>query len=285
MNLSEKDENLIAHLKQKAVQIRKMLLKLAYCAGSLHLGGDLSMTDMMVGAFYHAMRHKPLEPNWEDRDRFVLSKGHGAGCLYAVLADQGYFPAEELWEDAGKPLTHFGTHPCKGKVPGIEVSTGSLGHGLSIAVGMALAARFKKQTHRILTLIGDGESQEGSIWEAAMAAASYQLDNLICLVDRNRLSLDGWTEDLMALEPLDKKWEAFGWRVIKIDGNDMEQVIDALIEASAQNQKKPTVILGYTTKGKGIPFMENDPKWHSGTVDAKMLEKCCECLELTDPQN
>ena len=200
--------NSTAQLKEMATQMRKNLLTLCYHAGALHIGGDLSMTDIMTALYGYAMKHDPKDPNWSERDRFVLSKGHGAGALYMSLAMSGYFSVEHVIENYDKVDSPFGIHPSD-KIPGVEISTGSLGHGLPLCIGMALTARLNGQKHRVFTLMGDGEIQEGSVWEGAMAAAQYKLGNLVAIIDRNRISLDGNTEELMKLEPLADKWKSF----------------------------------------------------------------------------
>ncbi len=278
--MAEIDKSLISGLKDKACEIRKKILNLGHLGGALHFGGDLSMTDVMVALFYLVLKKDPKDPQWPERDRFVLSKGHGAGCLYTVLADTGYFSEQSLVDTYGKPETRFGVHPDMHKVPGVEASTGSLGHGLSISVGMAMAARLNNDKFRIFTLLGDGESQEGSVWEAAMSASHYKLGNLTAIIDRNGLSLDGPTEEIMSLEPLEDKWRSFGWHAVSVDGNDMEQLFGALTSLPPADSEKPTCIIAETTKGKGICFMENDPNWHAGSVDSEKLAECC--IELDE---
>jgi len=275
------DIAIVEELKDRALEVRKWILELACKRGGLHVGGDLSMTDAMV-AMFNTMRKDPQNPKWPERDRFILSKGHGAGCLYIVLAQLGYF-------DKNLPLTTynafgsaFGMHPTK-NIPGVEIPTGSLGHGLPISVGVALAGRLNGADYRVFTLMGDGEVQEGSVWEAAMAAHQYKLGNLVAVIDRNQLSLDGLTEETMALEPLAAKWEAFGWNAISVDGHDMGRLVEAFNNLPAADSDKPTVIIANTVKGKGISFMEMVPDWHAGSVDTEQLEVCY--AELDDARN
>ena len=214
------------HLKEIARQVRLDIVEMLYRAGSGHLGGSLSATDILVALFFGEMRTKAGDPCWPDRDRFILSKGHGAPAYYAVLARLGYFPREEL-----VTLRQFGSilqgHPDSGCTPGVEIPTGSLGQGLSIANGLALAARLNGHGSRVYVLLGDGEVQEGQIWEAAMTAAHYGLDNLVAIVDRNRLQIDGRTDEVMSLEPIADKWQAFGWHTLEVDGHDIPQLLAA----------------------------------------------------------
>lgn len=273
------DNALIEGLKDKACEIRKKILTLGHLGGALHFGGDLSMTDAMVAIFNYALKKDPKNPHWPERDRFILSKGHGAGCLYTVLADCGYFSEELLLSNYNKLDSGFGIHPIMNKVPGVEASTGSLGHGLSLCVGMAIAAKLNRAKFRIFCLLGDGECQEGSVWEAAMSASHYKLGNLTAIIDRNGLSLDGPTEEIMALEPFEEKWKVFGWNAVSIEGNDMEQLLKTLSSLPPVESEKPTCIIAKTTKGKGICFMENDPNWHAGSVDSEKLAECCVMLD------
>lgn len=249
----------IEALKRKATEIRMNLLTMIYEAKTGHTGGSLSNTDILTALYYHIMNVDPANPNWEDRDRYVQSKGHAVESYWAILADKGFFPKEEL-----KTFSQFNTrligHP-NNKVPGVEMNTGALGHGLAVSVGMALAAKKDGKSYRVYTLMGDGEQAEGSVWEGAMAAAQYKLDNLVAIIDRNRLQITGSTEDVMSLEPLVDKWCAFGWEVVDIDGNDMEQIVKAL-EQTPKTAGKPTLIMANTVKGKGVSFAENATGWH-----------------------
>ncbi|TBL74538.1 transketolase [Paenibacillus thalictri] len=249
----------IDELKQKAVQIRMDVLRMIHHAKTGHTGSSLSNTDILTALYYKVMRVDASRPKWEERDRFIASKGHAVESLYCILADRGFFPKEEL-----ATFSRYGSrligHP-NNKVPGVEMNTGALGHGLSIAVGMAKAAKMDGRPYRVYTLMGDGEQAEGSVWEAAMAGAHYKLDNLIGIIDRNKLQISGSTEEVMGLEPLEDKWATFGWHVVAVNGNDMAELVEAL-QAAPQAAGKPTLIMAYTTKGKGVSFAENVPHWH-----------------------
>jgi transketolase len=247
-------------LQEIARQVRLDIVEMLYRAGSGHLGGSLSATDILVALFFAEMRLRPGEPCWPQRDRFILSKGHGAPALYAVLSRLGYFPREELGS-----LRQFGSilqgHPDSACTPGVEIPTGSLGQGLSIANGLALATRLNGSASRIYLLLGDGEIQEGQIWEAAMSAAHYKLDNLTAIVDRNRLQIDGRTADVMSLEPLAEKWQAFGWHTLEVDGHSIPQLLEAFKSCRAITGK-PSVIIAHTVKGKGVSIFEDQAKYH-----------------------
>jgi transketolase len=258
-------------LEDKALQIREKLIEVTYACGGTHIGGSMSQTDILVALYYHFMRHDPKNPKWEDRDRFVLSKGHGGAGHAVILGDLGYFD-EKLLLDFNKTGSPFGMHLDCTRVPGVDASTGSLGHGMGIALGMALGARAQGKKYRIYCVVGDGECDEGSIWETAMAGGHYKVTNLTCFVDRNRFSLDGPTEEVMTLEPLDKKFEAFGWRVLTIDGHDFNAIAGA-IEAAHAETGKPCMVLANTVKGKGVDFMENKTGWHYGGLDDAMKAK------------
>ncbi len=253
-------------LESKANLLRRHIIKMTFAAQSGHPGGSLSYADIVTALFFKVMRHRPGEPNWEDRDKFVLSKGHAAPVYYAALAESGYFPVEDLLS-LRKLGSHLQGHPCRMKTPGVEISTGSLGQGLSVANGMALAAKLDRRLSRIFCLMGDGELQEGQNWEAAMLASHYKLDNLTAFVDRNKMQIDGPTEQVMSLEPLGDKWRAFGWNVLEINGHDMRQVLDAC-EAAAHVTGKPTMIIAHTIKGKGVSFMEGAIAFHGKAPNA-----------------
>jgi transketolase len=267
----------IAQLEAATLNYKKKLLTLAHVSGGMHVGGDLSLAEILVALYYRVMKVDPKNPNWPGRDYFVLSKGHCAGGLFTVLADMGFFDEDELRATYQKLDAKYGMHPCR-KAVGVETATGSLGHGLSITNGMALAAKLDGADNTFYCVLGDGECHEGSVWEAAMSAAQFKLDNVVAIIDRNGLSLDGFTEEIMALEPLDKKWESFGWNVAVVDGHDMDALVSAL-EAARQRNGKPNMIIAKTVKGHSISFMENDPDWHAGTVDSEMLKKCCAILD------
>ena len=253
------DKKLIVEVKRKALEIRKWVIESVYRAGSGHPGGSLSIADVLACLYFHEMRHNPKDPNWPDRDRLVLSKGHAAPALYAALALAGYFPVEELKNL--RKIGHFlQGHPCMKKVPGVDMSTGSLGQGFSTAVGMALAGKIDKKDYRVFAILGDGEVQEGQVWEAANTASHYKLDNLIAILDRNKLQIDGPTEEVMHVEPLAWRWQAFGWDVIEIDGHDIEEILDTFHEIKLN--EKPTIIIAHTIKGKGVSFMEGTLSFH-----------------------
>lgn len=245
---------------RKARLIRREIVDMVYHANSGHIGGSLSAVEMLVALYYSVMRHDPQAPESPERDRFVLSKGHCSPVLYAVLADCGYFPREDL---AGfrRPGSHLQGHPYQPKTPGVEASTGTLGLGLSTACGLALAGRLRQQKHTVFVLCGDGEQQEGQIWEAALFARKYRLGNLIAFTDRNRLQTDGDTERVMPLDPLCDKWRAFGWNSWEIDGHDFAQ-IHAAVARARTIEDAPTMIVANTIKGRGVSFMENVAKWH-----------------------
>ena len=261
----------ISFLKEKAKEIRKSIVSMITEAKSGHPGGSLSATDILTALYFSEMNIDPANPKMEGRDRFVLSKGHAAPAIYATLAERGYFSKDELLT-----LRKFGSrlqgHPDMKKLPGIEISTGSLGQGLSVANGMALNAKIFNETYRTYIVLGDGEVQEGQIWEAAMTAAHYKLDNLCAFLDSNNLQIDGNVTEIMGVEPLDKKWEAFGWNVIKIDGHNFEEILSALKKAK-ECKDKPTMILAKTVKGKGVSFMENVCGFHGVAPTLEELER------------
>jgi transketolase len=249
----------IKALEDKARDIRRTIIKMLCAAGSGHPGGSLSATDLVTALYFSVLRHNPADPKWPDRDRFHMSKGHCCPLWYAVLSKAGYLPEEKLMT-----LRKFGSmlqgHPDR-RTPGVEAASGSLGQGLSVGVGMALAAKLDARDNRVYVLMGDGETQEGNIWEAAMAASHYNCDNLCGILDYNGLQIDGKTRDVMNLEPVRLKWEAFGWNAIEIDGHDMPSIIKAYKEA-AEVKGKPSIIIAHTIKGKGVSFMENNVEFH-----------------------
>ena len=264
-------------LKEKSRLLRGDILAMLCKAGSGHPGGSLSSVEILTVLYNNIMRHDPKNPKWEERDRFVLSKGHICPALYAVLADCGYFDRKELGT-----LRQFGSilqgHPYMMKTPGLDVSGGSLGQGLSVAVGMALAAKADKSGIRVFSLMGDGELQEGQIWEAVMAAGHYRLDNLCGIVDDNNLQIDGKVSDVMDISPLAEKWSAFNWNVIKCDGHCVESVEEAFNEALVY-EGKPSVIIADTVKGKGVSFMENNASWHGVCPNCEQLAIALEELD------
>lgn len=259
------DGEFIGELESIAKKVRAHSIKMIYEAGSGHPGGSLSAVDILVALYFHIMKHDPKKPDWADRDRFVLSKGHSAPALYAVLAESGYFPVEEL-STLRKLGSRLQGHPCMRKTPGVEMSTGSLGHGLAAGNGMALAAKLDRKLHMIYVLCGDGEMDVGETWEAAMLASHFKLDNVVMYIDRNKLQLDGPTEKIMSLEPLADKWKAFGWHVIEINGHSMKEIIHATNEARTI-KGKPTVIICHTIKGRGVSYMEGTLHFHGKAPD------------------
>ncbi len=247
-------------LKLAAARSRLTAMEMVYTAQSGHPGGSLSCIEIVTLLYREILRVDPKNPDDPDRDRFVLSKGHCTPALYPALADKGFFPAEDLKRFRAMH-SYLSGHPERGFIPGVDMTTGSLGQGISAAVGMALAGKMDRKDYRVYALLGDGELDEGQVWEAAMAAAKFGLSNLCAVVDVNGLQIDGATEDVMPLEPLDKKFEAFGWNVVKCGGHDFD-ALRAAFASAAQTADKPTVILAKTVKGKGVSFMENDPGWH-----------------------
>ena len=256
-------------LEEISKLIRKDIVSMLTESASGHPGGSLSIADIMSVLFFKEMNISSENPKDPNRDRFVLSKGHAAPALYSALARKGYFPVEEL-KTLRKTGTRLQGHPNMNDLPGIDMSTGSLGQGISAAVGMALAGKLDKKDYRVYTILGDGELEEGQVWEASMSAAHYKLDNLTAFIDFNGLQIDGNTEDVMNPSPIDKKFEAFGWNVMVINGHNYDEIIDA-IEKAKNTKNKPTAIVCKTIKGKGVSFMENEASWH-GTAPSK--EQC-----------
>jgi len=266
MNTKHKDK-IISELHQVAARIRCSVVESLAEAGSGHLGGSLGLADVFTALYFHELKHKPANPGWEGRDRLILSIGHVAPVLYATLAHAGYFSVEELLT-LRKLGSRLQGHPGKDKgLPGIEISSGSLGQGLSVGVGLALSYRYDKMSNRTFVIMGDGELQEGSVWEAAMSAAHYGLDNLVAIVDRNNKQIDGNTTDVMNLEPLKQKWEAFGWHVMVCDGNSIEQLLHTFDGLSVV-KGKPHLIIAQTLMCKGVRSIEDDYRWH-GKVPTK----------------
>jgi transketolase len=264
------DNKRTKELRKISNQARQLMVEMLIAAGCGHPGGAMSSVDVMTALYFEIMKLDPEKPNWQARDRFILSKGHSSVGLYAVMHLRGFFDQKTLLTFR-QNKSCLGGHPDMHKVPGVEMSTGSLGHGLSVGVGLALAAKMDKQDHRTYVLMGDGETQEGSIWEAAMSAAHYKLDNLIGIVDRNMIQIDGCTEDVMALEPYQAKWESFGWDVKEIDGHNIEEIVKTLKRAPFKSGR-PSLIISNTVKGKGISFMENTHKWHGGGLKGEDAE-------------
>ena len=264
------NEKRAKELAATAAKIRLAALEAVHTAASGHIGGSLSVSDILAVLYFEKMRIQPENPQDPERDRFVLSKGHCSPALYATLALRGYFPKEDL-KLFRSIEGHMSGHAEMHHVKGVDMSTGSLGQGLSVAGGMALAGKIDQKSYRVYAVMGDGEIEEGQIWEAGMAAAKYKLDNLCGIIDVNGLQIDGATADVMPSEPLDKKWEAFGWNVIKVDGHDVAAIADAL-DAADQCKGKPTMILAKTTKGKGVSYMENNAGWHGKAPNDEQYE-------------
>jgi transketolase len=255
-----KQTRTLEELQALCKRVRREIVVMIGEAKSGHPGGSLSAVEILVTLFFDVMRHDPANPGWADRDRFILSKGHGCPALYAVLAEAGYTPLDQL-NTLRKLGSIYQGHPDKRFLPVLEASTGSLGQGLSLAMGMGFAARLDDRPTRVYVLLGDGEIQEGQIWEAAMFGAFHKIDNVVAIVDYNRIQLDGFVKDIMEVEPLVLKWESFGWHVIELDGHHIPALQEAFGEA-ATVKEKPTVIIAHTIKGKGVSFMENNPKFH-----------------------
>ena len=254
------DDKLKLELQKYALKIRMAVIEGTYNAKSGHPGGSLSIADIMAYLYAHEMHVNPQDPNWEDRDRLVLSKGHTAPALYGALALQGFFPLEEI-PTLRKPNSRLQGHPSMRMTPGVDMSTGSLGQGISSAVGMALGAKLKDKDYRVYTILGDGEIEEGEVWEAAMFASAKHLDNLVAIVDNNNLQIDGTLEEVNSPYPIDEKFAAFGWYVIKINGHNFDQ-IDRAFDEARRCKGKPTVIIAKTVKGKGVSYMEYAVEWH-----------------------
>jgi len=268
---------LIEELRKISVELRTDALRMIYRRGQGHPGGALSAAEVIAALYFHHLRIKPEVPDWENRDRFILSKGHASAILYPALAKRGYFPVEELdtWGEIGGRIQG---HPDRLKTPGIDMSAGCLGHGISIGAGLCLAARIKGLDYRSYVLLGDGECQSGIIWEGVMLAAKYGLSSLIVILDYNKVQLDGRVDEIMPLEPLREKWASFNWNIMEIDGHNMEEVLDSLDEA-CRSSDKPTVIIAHTVKGKGVSFMEGKAEWHGKAPSTDELEQAIK--ELT----
>lgn len=270
----------IEQLENKARQLRLDIVEMIGCGKAGHLGGSCSITDVITALYFYKMKHDPKDPKWDDRDRFLLSKGHSALAQYVALADCGYFPKEEL----GK-LKKLGSmlqgHPDMLRTPGVEANTGSLGQGLSIACGIAAGARIDKKDYHVYCVIGDGEIAEGQIWEAAMAAAFYKLDNLVVILDRNRIQAMGPVVERFDTNPLPEKWKAFGWHVIEIDGHNMKQIVEALDKAD-EVKRQPVMIIANTIKGKGVSFAEGTAAFHNGMMTPEQYEIACKELQAKE---
>jgi transketolase len=261
----------ITELEAVARTLRAHVLRMITAAASGHPGGSLSAVEIVTALYFGGiLRHDPTRPGWPDRDRFILSKGHGVPVLYAALAERGYFPVQEL-ASLRQVNSRMQGHPVQGVTPGIEASTGSLGQGLSIGIGHAIAGRLDGRDYRTYVLLGDGESQEGQVWEAAMTAGNYEIDTLTAILDSNRYQLDGAVEDINSLQPIAEKFTAFKWNVLEVDGHDLPAVMDAL-RAARENRGRPTCIIAHTIKGKGVTFMENNNEFHGKAPTREQLE-------------
>lgn len=265
-------------LKKISHNIRRNIIRSLAASGSGHTGASLGLADVLTCLYFSVMNHDPQNPKWEDRDRLILSIGHVAPVLYATLAQAGYFPQEELLT-LRKLGSRLQGHPGRDHgLPGIELSAGSLGQGLSVATGIALAAKYDKKNHRIFCVMGDGELQEGSVWEAAMSASHYRLDNLCVIVDRNKLQIDGSTSDVMEIEPLADKWRSFGWKVLACNGNNHEELLSSFSE-NEKSQGRPVVIIANTLMGKGVKAIENNYRWHGKAPTKEEAEQFMAALE------
>lgn len=263
------NEQKILSLKIQAEENRKKILEIIFSAKGGHTGGSLSSTDIQTALYFHIMNIDPQQPKMENRDRFILSKGHSVEALYSVLAARGFIDMEMLGT-YGKFNSPLAGHPTK-KTPGVELNSGALGHGLAVGTGMAIAAKMDKKTYKTYVLMGDGEQGEGSIYEAAMSASHYKLDNLVAIIDRNKLQISGKTEDVMSLEPMRERWEAFGWEVFDIDGNDMKDILETF-ENLDYSSSKPKLMIAHTIKGCGVSYMEKVPKWHHGVPNEEQYK-------------
>ena len=273
-------QDLFLQLKQKAKELRKEIITMIYSAQSGHPGGSLSAIDVLVGLYYYKLKVDTKNPLWHDRDRFVLSKGHCSPAIYAVLADKGYFSKSELggYRKIGRMLQG---HP-ELNTPGIDFAGGALGQGICFALGIALACTIDKRNCSVYAMVGDGESQEGAVWEASMAAAFYKLDNLIVILDKNQVQQTGKVKDIMDIGNAAMKWKSFGWNVIDINGHDMPQIVKALDKASKIKNKKPTIIISNTIKGKGVSFMELNHKFHGKAPNDEEYKKALEEIDKID---
>ncbi|QTL99448.1 transketolase [Iocasia frigidifontis] len=276
------DDQLVKRLEIKVTETRSKILELIYNVQSGHCGGSFSAVEIVTCLFHHKMKIDPQNPEWEDRDRFILSKGHAAPLLYVNLADLGFFPKKELAEfrQIGGILQG---HPDKNKTPGVDMTSGSLGMGLSIGIGLGLSAKLNKKNYKTYVLMGDGELNEGQVWEAAMFASKMKINNVTAIVDYNGVQLDGSTNEIMPLSPLKEKWESFGWRVIEVNGHDIADTLAALDRAE-QITDTPVVIIADTIKGKGVSFMEDDHKWHGQAPCKEEYERAIAELERADIQ-
>jgi len=260
----------IKELKLQAEKIRQKVVEIVYASKGGHIGGSLSSVDIETALYFHVMNIDPKNPKMDNRDKFILSKGHSVEALYCVLEAKGFIDQSSL-DTYGKFNSKLAGHPTK-KTPGIELNSGALGHGLSVGIGMALAAKMDQKSYKTYVLMGDGEQGEGSIYEAAMSGSHYKLDNLVAIIDRNKLQISGKTEDIMSLEPMRGRWEAFGWEVLDMEGNDMKDIVKTFDNVDYTNGK-PKLIIAHTTKGQGVSFMEKTAKWHHGVPSVEQFKE------------
>ena len=273
-------EKQILELKEKAKQLRKEILTMIYKAQSGHPGGSLSAIDMLVALYYYKMNVNPKKPDWNDRDRFVLSKGHCSPAIYTVLADKGYFPKSEL--DGFRKINRMLQGHPELNTPGIEFAGGALGQGICFSIGLTLAGKMDNKKYKVYTMIGDGESQEGAVWEASMSAAFYKLDNLIVILDKNQVQQTGKVKDVMDIGNVVDKWKSFGFNAIEINGHDMKEIVRALDKSTSLNNNKPTIIISNTIKGKGVSFMELNHKFHGKAPNEEEYKKAIAEIEGID---
>jgi transketolase len=282
ISLSSEPKHTVAELEDLAYELREKLL---YLCGTyeapIHVGGDLSLADILTVLYHYGLNVDPTDIANPNRDRFVLSKGHAAVCMYISMAMRGFFSYDDIVATYGKLGSAYGMHPCKVQLRGVEASTGSLGHGLPIAVGMAKSARQKGEKHRVFCVLGDGETGEGSVWEAAMAARSSELGNLVAFVDRNHQLMTSFSEDRIILEPYLGKWASFGWNVVSVDGHNMQDLVNIVDNLPNSDSTRPTVVICETIKGKGVDFMERNIAWHAGSLGKADLERAMAALEST----
>ncbi|UOF88633.1 transketolase [Fodinisporobacter ferrooxydans] len=272
VEIVDKKEELYQRIRRKAQMSRAEVVRLIALAGSGHYGSSFSCAEIFATLYYHVMKYDSKNPKWKERDRFVMGKGHAAVGLYPILADVGFFPKEELdtYTEIGSA---FGDHPDMNKIPGIDFSSGSLGHGISVCVGMALGSRMDGLQNRIFCLLGDGEIQEGQVWEAAMSAGNFQLGNLVAILDNNKVTVDGFTKDLMNIYPIREKWESFGWNVVEVNGHDVPALVATFDALPAPLSEKPTIVICDTISGKGVSFMEHTFEWHVANLADEDIKK------------
>lgn len=263
------DKQVVKRLEDQAFELREKLINLCgEYSGAVHIGGDLSMADVLTGLFQYGLKLNPDNLADPARDRFILSKGHGAVCMYIAMAIRGFWDYDEIVKVYGKLDSPYGMHPCRVQLPALECSSGSLGQGLSMAVGLAISGKYKKEDHRVVCLMGDGETCEGSVWEAALTGSSYKLGNLVAVIDRNKQMMCSHIDEKYVFQdPYADKWKAFGWNVIEIDGHNMEEIVDAIDSLPPTDSDKPTAIVCHTMKGKGVDFMERVIGWHAGSLN------------------